>query len=110
MEQLSLKDQIVLVLSRNTASVTHRVEVRQEVPRHTTTGLKLRDDTKRRQRSEVLVVLVRPLQLLLSCTDAKVVQDDVAFCVAELERLLWLLLRIGDDFWILGVCVRVFGF
>lgn len=56
------------------------------------------------------MVLVRPLQLLLCGADAEIVEDDVAFSVAELKRLLWLLLRIGDDFWILGVCIRIFRF
>ena len=64
-------------------SATYRVEVRQEVEREARAGMELRDDAERRERGEVLVVLVRPLQLLLGRADAEVVQDDVALRVCE---------------------------
>ena len=85
---------------------TNGVEVGQEVKRQAGTSLELGNNAKCRQRSELLVVFVRPLQLLLRCTDSQVVQDNVALGVAELDDLLRFLLGLCDDLGILGVCVR----
>ena len=76
---------------------TNRVEVGQEIERQARTGQELRNDAERGQGSKLLMVLVRPLQLLFGRSDAEVVQDHVAFGVAVLGGLRRFFLRLRDD-------------
>ena len=82
---------------------TYRVEVRNKVVAHCRASSKLRNNSKCRQRLEVLVSFECPLQLLLGCADTQVVKDDSAFGVVELDGLGFLLLGGGDSGWVFWI-------
>lgn len=76
---------------------TYRIEVREPVQRDARARRELRNDAERGECGEVVVALVRPLQLFLSRANTEVVEDDIPFLVCKFFRLRNILLRGRDE-------------
>lgn len=77
---------------------SYRIIVRKPVQCDSAAREELWDYPEGWERSKVVVPLKCPLEFLFCRTNAKVVEDYIAFGESVVDRLLYSLLCVGDEF------------